>query len=174
MLQTHPSSPLEQGLVRPALISIAGQWKSAAGRHGWGAQTLQQRGFVSLRLGGIPSRDLLSGSHQCPQLLRGGRGPQRLRALSAASGCTEEVTLCSRCCCVSTWARQERGRWLFASFLSSKAMSSLSSQACSEPPSPNLTCGQPSHLTTVQFLWSGCCCKGPRNQLINRNQDPRV
>lgn len=62
MLQTHPSSLPEQGLVWPALISIAGQWKSVQ----WGVHRPCDKAFLGLQLSGIPPRDLLTGSHQCP------------------------------------------------------------------------------------------------------------
>lgn len=172
MLQPRPSSPPEQGLVQPALISIAGQWKSAAGRHGRGADPATKRLHQPAAQRDPTLGSTLGISSASPAAVWCPASPQ-LRPLSAG-GCRERVTLRSQCRGVSAWARWERGPWLFPLSSSQKQRHPLSSQAAPEPPSPNLTHGQPSRLTTVQFLWRGCCCKGPRNQLINRNQDPRV
>lgn len=180
MLQPHPSSPPEQGLVRPALISIAGQWKSAAGRHRGCVcecvcvQTLRQRGFVSPWLGGIPPRDLLSASHPCPPLPCGVWGPPWLCPLSAVGGCTEEVMLCSRCCGFSAQAQRERGRWLFP-LSSSRKQHPLCPLKHPLSPHPQISpTATPAASPLCSAYGVAAAAKGLGNQLINRNQGPRV
>lgn len=135
--------PAGAGLGTASIDPIAARWDQQQGGSGGGGQTLPQRSFLSLWLSGIPLRDRLPGSPQCPRPL-----PRSSVCRGGGDVVQQELPRCPS----------------FPPLFSSKASSPLSSQASLEAPAPNPSQGQPSHLPTVRLLRSGHCCEGPRNR----------